>query len=266
MIQLHATADPLAWTLDVTDPICAGSINAPFLFGGSGLGALIAAMAASSGRPPVWATAQYLSYVKPPVVADISVTIESAGKQITQASAALFVEGRKVITATGALGSRESSVSGVWITAPDAAAPETCLQVHHRFGYADGVEKSMELRLAAGRFPVKGQEFDAPSDGRMLLWARPSNRQPIKPEILAIIGDYVSAASSHALGRYCAGNSLDNTIRFIETDPTDWVLCDIRIEAVIAGFIHGGMYMFSQRGALLGIASTTLILRLPDPQ
>jgi len=264
MIELQATPDPLVWKLDVTDTICAGSINAPFLFGGSGLGALIAAMAASSNQPPVWATAQYLSYVKPPVVADIRVSIESAGKHITQATAALFVEDRKVITASGALGKRATTAVGSWITAPNTAAPETYPKVNHRLGYPEGVEKSIELRLVSGRYPVEGQEFDQPSDGRMLLWARPSSRQPITPDILAIIGDFVAAGSSHALGRFSAGNSLDNTIRFISAEPTDWVLCDIRIEAASAGFIHGSMFMFSQHGALMAIASTTLILRLPD--
>ena len=265
MIELESSPDPLRWTLRVTPPICAGSVGDPFLFGGSGLAALISAMARSTGRPPVWATAQYLSYVRPGTTVDIAVSIGSGGRHVAQASAALSVDGRTVIAAMGAFGRRTQAVADRWREATAAPAPEDCPRVRHRSAFEEGVEKTFELRLASGRYPVAGQVFDGRGDdGRMLLWIRPAAPAPVTAELLAIVGDFISVGISHALGRYGVGNSLDNTIRFVAVEQTDWLLCDIRIEAAGAGFVHGSMSIFSRAGALMAIASTTLILRLPS--
>ena len=63
------------------------STGSGFLFGGSGLGAAIEALEGTTGRPVVWATAQYLSYARPGTVMDIDVTVAVEGHQITQARA-----------------------------------------------------------------------------------------------------------------------------------------------------------------------------------
>jgi acyl-CoA thioesterase len=136
--------------------------------------------------------------------------------------------------------------------------------VRHRSAYPHGVEKTLDVRLARGRYAVPGQEFDGDSNGRMQLWIRTVDPQPVTAELLAVMGDFISMGSNHALTRYCTGNSLDNTVRFIAVEDTDWVLCDIHIEAIASGFIHGSMYMFSEAGVLMAIASTSLILRLLD--
>jgi len=56
-------------------------------------------------------------------------------------------------------------------------------------------------------------------------------------------------------------NSLDNTLRVANLAPTDWVLVDIRIEAVARGFGHGHLYLWAQDGTLLGTASQSAMLR-----
>ena len=60
-LGLEATDDPMRWRLPVTPGI---STMGHFLFGGCGLGATIGAMEGATGRPIVWATAQYLSYAQ----------------------------------------------------------------------------------------------------------------------------------------------------------------------------------------------------------
>jgi acyl-CoA thioesterase-2 len=56
-------------------------------------------------------------------------------------------------------------------------------------------------------------------------------------------------------------NSLDNTLRVVDLVPTDWVLVDIRIEAVARGFGHGLLYLWARDGTLLGTASQSAMIR-----
>src|SRR3546814_9910115 len=91
-LGLEPTHNPTRWILPVTPGI---STTQQFLFGGCGLGAAIAAMERTSGRPVIWATAQYLSYANPPSIMDIDVTIAVEGRQITQARAVGHVGNRR---------------------------------------------------------------------------------------------------------------------------------------------------------------------------
>jgi acyl-CoA thioesterase-2 len=43
--------------------------------------------------------------------------------------------------------------------------------------------------------------------------------------------------------------------------PTEWVLLDIRVQAVQRGFGHGLVHMFAQDGTLLATASQSCIVR-----
>ena len=51
--------DENTWTFEVTERIMTPG---KFMFGGCGLGSSLVALEEASGRPTVWATAQYLSY------------------------------------------------------------------------------------------------------------------------------------------------------------------------------------------------------------
>ena len=59
--DLRATHNPHRWVLPVVPSLCVGPPGNVFLFGGVGLAASIAAMEGTTGRPLIWATAQYLS-------------------------------------------------------------------------------------------------------------------------------------------------------------------------------------------------------------
>ena len=64
-LGLQATHNPMRWVLPVTPGVATGG---GFLFGGCALGAAVAAMEATTGRPVIWATAQYLSYAHVPAI------------------------------------------------------------------------------------------------------------------------------------------------------------------------------------------------------
>src|SRR5207247_6894261 len=78
---LRPTEDPRQWQLPVVPRLCSGM---GALFGGAGLGASVEALERVTGRPLAWATAQYLSFARPPSVLDIEVVPVVEGHQVTQ--------------------------------------------------------------------------------------------------------------------------------------------------------------------------------------
>ena len=117
-LGLQPSHNPYRWHLPVTPGISTGS---GFLFGGSGLGAAIEAMEGTTGRPVVWATAQYLSFARPGTVMDIDVTVAVEGHQITQARAVGHVGNVEILTVNAALGVRPLEAGGQWAEMPKAA-------------------------------------------------------------------------------------------------------------------------------------------------
>ena len=118
-LGLQSTHNPMRWYLPVTPGICTGH---RFLFGGCALGAAISAMEGSTGRPVVWATAQYLNYARPPSVVDIDITIASEGRNTTQARAVAQVGDTEILTVNAALGDRALDLSGQWPEMPEVDA------------------------------------------------------------------------------------------------------------------------------------------------
>ncbi|HET6772520.1 MAG TPA: thioesterase family protein [Acidimicrobiales bacterium] len=262
-LGLEPTHNPVRWVLPVTPAI---STPGPFLFGGCGLGAAIAAMEATCGRPVVWATAQYLSYANPPSVLDIDVTIAAQGRSITQARVVGHVADTEILTVNAALGSRDMDVEGTWVEPPVVPAPEACPVRGPRVPGTESIMDRIDVRLADARGWDELDGNPAPG-GRSLLWARmPDLLDPLSGASLAILGDYVPFGIGQALGLMGGGSSLDNTLRVYRLAPTEWVLLDIRIHAVAHGFGHGVVHLWSQDGNLLATASQSTIVRLIPPE
>ncbi len=99
---LARTDDSDVWQLPVVPALCSGRGT---LFGGCGLGAAIEALERTTGRPLVWATAQYLSYARPPSVVDIAITEIVRGHRSSQARAVARVDGEEIFTVNGSPGS-----------------------------------------------------------------------------------------------------------------------------------------------------------------
>lgn len=54
---------------------------------------------------------------------------------------------------------------------------------------------------------------------------------------------------------------LDNTLRVARLVPTEWVLLDIRVYAIVNGFGHGVVHLWAHDGTLLESASQSAIVR-----
>lgn len=257
-LGLEATHNPFRWILPVTTGI---STPGGFLFGGCGLGAAIAALEETTGRPLVWATAQYLSYARPGEVLDFDVIVPVSGHQITQARAVGHVADREILTVNAALGDRPLDLSGSWEDMPEVPPPGDCPSRPLRFaGEGDSLPDRVEVRMAAARDQSELPGSPMPG-GRSALWARLPEIRELSSASLAILGDYVPFGIGQALGEPAGGNSLDNTLRIGRLVTTDWMLLDIRVHQIHRGFGHGVVHLWSEDGQLIGTASQSTIVR-----
>jgi acyl-CoA thioesterase len=55
--------------------------------------------------------------------------------------------------------------------------------------------------------------------------------------------------------------SLDNTLRIVQLEPSEWVLCDMHIHAVVDGYAQGLAHLWSESGTFLGTASQSMNVR-----
>ncbi len=265
-LGLQPTHNPYRWYLPVTPGISTGH---GFLFGGCGLGAAISALEGTCGRPVVWATAQYLSYARPPAVMDVDVTIAVGGRHTSQARAVGHVADTEILTVNAALGHRDIEAFGSWETPPDVPPPEDCPRRGYRNENDDSIMSRLDSRLADGRDLDDVDRIGVggvPGSGRSALWVRHPESLDMSAAALAILGDYVPFGIGQALGLPAGGNSLDNTLRVVQLVPTEWVLLDIRVHAVANGFGHGVVHLWSDDRTLMATASQSTIVRFWDDQ
>ena len=260
-LGLEATHNPNRWHFEVTPGLCT---SGGFLFGGCGLGAAIAALEGTTGRPAVWATAQYLSYAKPGSVVDVDVTVAISGRHSTQARAVGHVADQEIFTVNAALGARDLDVHQSFVLPPDVPAPDDCDRRPMRIPGEESIMSRLDMRLASAR-PWDDLEGHPAPGGRSSLWARIPELLDPSAATLAILGDYVPFGIGQALGAFAGGNSLDNTLRVLRIVPTEWVLLDIQIEGIEHGFGHGTVRLFAEDGTLMATASQSTIVRFWEP-
>jgi acyl-CoA thioesterase len=254
-LGLKPTDDPNRWSLPLVPDVLSG-VGA--LFGGCGLAAAMEAMEAVTGRPTVWASAQYLSFARPPDSVSIEVVAMVEGHQTSQARAIGRVADEEIFTVNGALGIGPAELEGQWAVRPPVPAPEDCPPRVLEDRHTATIMRRLDVRLADAR-PL--DQLEGPSaDGRSSLWARLDGLES-STTALAILGDFVPFGISQALGRWAGGTSLDNTIRVVRRVPTEWVHLDIRVQAVTHGYGHGLVHLWAEDGTLLGTASQTAVVR-----
>lgn len=263
-LGLAPTHNPMRWYLPITEGI---STRGRFLFGGCGLGAAVAAMEAVCGRPAVWATAQYLSFAKVDEIMDLDVTVAVSGRHTSQVRAVGHVGDREILTVNAALGSKPIEIDEQWPSMPAVPDPEACPGRDDLVEDSSSIMTRFDMRLALGTLwsdltPTPTDDGPRAPGGRSALWVR-MPEVDMSAAALAILGDYVPFGISQALGWWVPSNSLDNTLRVLRLVPTDWVLCDVRVDGVQGGFGHGSVYLWAEDGTLLATASQSAVLHRP---
>ena len=207
-LGMEPDGDELHWRMDVTPQL---TTPGNFLFGGCGLGAALVALEAASGRPTVWATAQYLSYALTDTELRWEVTLAAVGGHVTQGRAVGRVDGREILTVNAASGKDELDVGGVWVEPPYVPPPDECPP---RFL----PDSSATPSWTASRSARPGRTFEemdgTPGSPDSALWARVPGHLTPSAATLAIFGDYVSGAVSQPIGRRAMGEA--------STTPSAW--------------------------------------------
>ena len=264
LIAIQPGSTPTQFHLAVTPQLCVGHPDNLFLFGGAGMAAGLAAIEAATGRPTVWAAAQYLSYARPGKTLTLEVKVPVSGKYTSQARVIISDGDDEILTVNAALGARPGAPEVQWAVLPEVPPPEACTVMDYNWvRRADDINQYVEKRVAAGRFGAAQGEGGPSPDGIARLWLRMSDpAQPVDRIALAVMADFLPSGIGNALGTAAGGNSLDNTIRFGRAVPTEWVLADLRIHSASQGFVHGRVHLFAQSGELLATASQSMILRV----
>ena len=263
-LNVTATHNPHRWFLPLQDNLCVGPPGKLFMFGGVGLAAAIKAMERTCERPVMWATAQYLSFARPPSILDLDVWVPTHGKHTSQARVIAHVGDKEILTVNAALGSRPDPLDQQWVKAPSVPKPEDCDASDRWNSGQPDLHARLEVRVARGRHERPPERRQGSDDGRLILWSRTREGQAVDAGLLAIMADHVPSGIASALGRNAGGNSLDNTIRFLRIVPTEWVLCDITITGLSAGVVHGDIRLFAEDGRLMATAGQSMILRHHD--
>ena len=177
----------------------------------------------------------------------------------SQARVLARVDGREIFTVLATLGTRSIPFSGEWAVRPDVPAVADSRPRALPPHLVGTIGERLEMRLADAR---SLEELDGqPGDGRSAVWVRLPDGLEATAATLAIVGDYVPFGIGQALGRRTRSNSLDNTLRMVRAIPTEWVLADIRVQAVSDGFGHGVVHLWAEDGTLLATASQSTTVR-----
>ena len=248
--------DERTWSLRVNERVMTPG---RFLFGGCALAAGALALEQASGRPTVWASAQYLSYAPEGAEVLVSTELAAVGGHVTQAHAVATVDDVAVVTINAALGTG-TLTAPAWTTQATVASPLDCPPRNLPSWYQNSIFDHVETRLALGR---RFAEIDGtPGSPVTALWARIPGHLETSAATIAILGDLVAGGSMNPLGRRTRSRSLDNTIRIATLEPTEWVLCEIHMHALAGGFAQGTAFLWSESGVLLATASQSLATRL----
>lgn len=248
------------WSLEVVERLVTPG---RFLYGGCGLGAGLTALEAASGRATIWGTAQYLSFAPLGSTLDIEVDLAVEGTHVTQGRVRAVAEGREVLTVNAALGSGSLDHPEPWERMPQVPGPEDCPARRLPAYFDRSIFEHVEARIALGR---RFRELDGtPGSAQSALWVRLPGHVELTSGSLAIFADLLSGAASEPMGRRVRGRSLDNTLRVAAVRPSEWVLCEMRMQALRRGVGQGTALLWSAEGDLLATASQSFVARMADP-
>ena len=238
------------WQLTVQPRLCG---RTGFLHGGCSLAAAATAMELATGRPLLWASAQYVARAAIDEDVTYAVTVASAGNRMSQVGVTVSVGERLVATAMGAVGRRSTPTEHRWGRAPVVPGPQDCAP------YALGVEPEGSFHRNAEILVAHAD----PAAGTVALWARLPGDVQGSAAGLAMLGDYVPAGFRLVLAETeKPASSLDNAVRVVGAEPVPWVLLDIRLGAVADGAAHGDLRAWSPEGRLLALASQGFLFNI----
>ncbi len=224
------------------------------LYGGTGAAVSVMAMEAATQRDALWVVTQFIAQAHIGETIDVDVDTLALGGRIAQLQVTARVGDRIVFSALGATAHpRPGGLTGQYLPMPRVSSPDDSEPTP--FGPASpevremAVSRRLEFRQATS--------LDEPPPGSLALWARLQGIDELTRAGVAYLADMVAPAVARAAGRLGAGVSLDNSLRFADVPPADWVLLDLRGELASNGYGHGSFTVWTPDGALVATGSQT---------
>ena len=147
---------------------------------------------------------------------------------------------------------------------PDVPGPEECEPRSLRYPGTESIMNRLDVRLATARAWEDIDGNPVPRAARRCGPACPTCSTCRRGRRWRSSATTCPSASARRSACW-AGNSLDNTLRVYRLVPTEWVLLDIRIQAVARGFGHGVVHQWAEDGTLMATASQSTIVRTAPP-
>lgn len=257
-LGLEGDVEAGTFRLKVRPELCGGRGH---VWGGVGLVAAMEALSRQSGgRPAILASAQFLGNHEHARELVLQSKLAAHGRNISHGKVSATLDGKPFMNAIASLGGREAPEHGNWITMPDVPRPEDCQTIDVDAG-GTSIHRLVDLRLAKGSlFGLAEAGTDSKQDGRIAAWAHVPDLV-CDAGTITLLADYMPGGIEYALGLNAYGVSLDNTIRFAKVVPTQWVLCDMRIEHIADGFGYGSTHLWSEDGTLMATANQSVVVR-----
>ncbi|MEP3224348.1 MAG: thioesterase family protein [Parasphingorhabdus sp.] len=246
--------DGLGWIVHVNRNLCLGPRQSKHLSGGASTAAMIDAMEQEVGKPVIQAATQFLFSPQAEEVAAITVEVGKTGRSICQAKARLSVGCETAVTLSATLGAKKDIGSFTWAKFENADIPHECPPIPFVREDEGDLHSNLDMRLV-----------ETPSDGNMRFWVKtPDNFLEKTSVFLALIADFLPEAIHFNIGQRAGAVSLDNSIRIIQREATNWLLCHTKLLSISDGIFHGNMNLFTDTGILLATSSQSGVVRLLD--
>jgi len=239
------------------------------LYGGTAIAVSIATAELVSERTALWMTTQFVASA--PAGAEVSVLTEvlAPGKRTNQVRVTgTGTDGEIIFASLGATGHhRDSGLTAEFENPPIVEPPDDAERWASPF---TGMTKFAGPDFRPPPFPentgfnnaieIRHPEVIEHPDrgpGRLCLWLRRKDREPITPAIAAYMADMVPLSIAYACEVLAGGISLDNSMRIGSFVDSEWILLDLRPHLAVGDYGHGAAHIWSQSGHLMATASQT---------
>jgi acyl-CoA thioesterase len=245
------------------------------LYGGTAIAVSIAAAELVSDRTALWMTTQFVSTVEQGATVEVLAEVLADGRRTNQVRVTgTSAAGDTVFASLGATGHhRPAGLTGEFENPPTVDAPADAEPWDTPFSGLVKAAGLGDIPLPPGgtgfgvAVEMRGPEIHDhpdPGPGRVCVWARRRDGDPVTPALAAYLADMVPMGIAHALGVMAGGTSLDNTIRIGSFVESEWILIDLRPHLAVGGYGHGVAHVWNEDGHLLATASQTASMRVFD--
>lgn len=224
------------------------------LYGGTGVAVTVMAMEAATQRDALWVVTQFVASTQAGARIDWKAETLAAGHRVSQLSVVARSDGATLFCGLGATAEpRPDGLDGQFLPMPMVPSPE----------------ESPPLLIGPGNPALRDRGFNrnleyreaAVVDNGVLLWARRTDGSPLTRVGIAYLADMVPMAIARAAGKFGAGFSLDNALRFATVPPAEWVLLDLRGELASMGYGHGSLTAWTTDGTLVATGSQSAMMK-----